>query len=55
MTKEIKKNILKYTKRMNIDLSNQQKVTKFVDKFNRRRKLKNINKITENESNASIF
>jgi len=30
---------------MNSKLFNQKKIIKFVDKFNRRRKLQNINKI----------
>ena len=45
MTEEIKKEILKHTKKMNSKLFNQKKIIKFVDKFNRRRKLQNINKI----------
>ena len=45
ITDEIKKDILTYTNRMNNKLVYQKEITKFTDKFNRRRKLENINKI----------
>ena len=45
ITDEIKKDILTYTNRMNNKLVYQKEITKFTDKFNRRIKLENINKI----------
>jgi len=39
---------------MNKQLSKQKEISKFADTFNRRRKLKNINKIDKYESDASI-
>lgn len=44
LSTQMQKDIISYTNRMNKHIKKQQEVTKFVDKFNRRRKLITINK-----------